>query len=158
VVIKAIRSEVADYIEKPLKLAYLRKRLSEVLGGKEKYGDSESIESREEFILDSIAAYIEENYRKDLTLDRLASMACMNKFKFSRAFKKRLKQTFISYLNSIRVKNAAELLKNPNISVTEIARVIGYGNVTHFERVFKAAYRVSPREYRKEVKNLTNQK
>jgi YesN/AraC family two-component response regulator len=157
VVIKALRTEVADYIKKPVKLAYLRRRLSEILGGKESNRNSEGVESREEFILDGIAAYVEEKYMKDLTLDKLASMACINRFKFCRDFKKRFSQTFTSYLNTIRVKNAAELLKNPNLNITEIAYFVGYKSVIHFDRVFRAVYGISPREYRKKISNLLSQ-
>ncbi len=153
VVIKALRSSVADYIKKPLSLAYLRRRLSEILGGKWNYEHPANVETREEFILDGIAAYIRENYMKDLTLDKLAGMACMNRFKLSTAFKDRFDQSLTSYLNSIRVKNAVELLKNPSINITEIAHFIGYKSIEHFDRVFKAIYGVSPREYRKKASN-----
>jgi two-component system response regulator YesN len=157
VVIKALRTEVADYIKKPVKLAYLRRRLLEILGGKDNSRNSESVESREEFILDGIAAYVEEKYMKDLTLDKLASMTCMNRFKFCRAFKERFEQTFTSYLNTIRVKNAAGLLKNPNLNITEIAYFVGYKSVIHFDRVFRAIYGISPRDYRKKISNLLSQ-
>jgi len=137
VVIKAIRSEVADYIKKPLKLAYLKKRLAELFGNESEYGVSEDIENREEFILDGVAEHIEDNYAKNLTLDKLSAMS--------------------SYLNSIRVKNAAELLINPNISIGEVARVVGYSSVTHFERVFKAVFGMTPREYRKRERKILTQ-
>ncbi len=149
VVLRAIRTEVADYIKKPLKLAYLRKRLSEILGDKEVNKNLEGLESREEFILDGVAAYLEEKYMKELTLDKVAGMACMNRFKFCRTFKERFGRSFISYLNSIRVKNAAELLKKPNLTVTEIAQFVGYKSITHFDRMFRAVCSVSPREFRK---------
>jgi YesN/AraC family two-component response regulator len=151
VVIKALRTEVADYIKKPVKLSYLRRRLSEILGGEESNRNFESVDSREEFILDAIAVHIEENYMKDLTLNKLASMSCMNRFKFCRAFKERVGQTFISYLNRIRVKNAAELLKNRNLNITDIAFFVGYNSVVHFDRVFRTMYGISPREYRRKV-------
>jgi len=157
VVIKAIRSEVADYIKKPLKLAYLKKRLAELFGNESEYGVSEDIENREEFILDGVAEHIEDNYAKNLTLDKLSAMSCMSRFKFSRSFRNRFKQTFTSYLNSIRVKNAAELLINPNISIGEVARVVGYSSVTHFERVFKAVFGMTPREYRKRERKILTQ-
>jgi AraC-like DNA-binding protein len=76
-------------------------------------------------------------------------MACMNRFKFCRAFKQRFGKTFTSYLNHIRIKKASELLKNPNLSVTEIAFFVGYGSFSQFMRVFKTIYGVSPKEYRR---------
>jgi two-component system response regulator YesN len=153
VVIKALRSAVADYIKKPIKLSYLRRRLSEILGGEWTIGYTDSVGTREEFILDGIAAYIEEKYMKDLTLDKIARMACMNRFKFCRVFKQRFGKTFLSYLNSIRVKKASELLKNSNLSVTEIAFSVGYGSFSQFKRVFKKVYFLSPKDYRRNTLN-----
>jgi len=149
VVIKALRTEIVDYIKKPLKLSYLKKRLSEILGGKENNKQYARVNSRDDFILDGVVSHIEEKYMKHITLEKAASMACMNKFKFCRAFKERYGQTFISYLNGIRVKNAAELLRSNNLSITEIAYFVGYGSVVHFDRVFRSVYGIAPREYRK---------
>jgi len=173
VMLRAIRTEVADYIKKPLKLAYLRKRLSDILGEKknnknqditnENNKNFEGFKSRKEFILDSVAAYLEEKYMKDLPLDKVAGMACMNIFNFSKAFKKRFGQSFISYLNSIRIRNAAALLKKPHLTIAEIARFVGYRSVTHFDRMFRAVHSITPSEYREmikksQIKNKKNQK
>jgi transcriptional regulator GlxA family with amidase domain len=87
----------------------------------------------------------------ELTLDKLARLACMNRFSFCRAFKERFSQSFISYVNSIRLKNAGELLKDSRTSITEIAFSVGYRNSGHFNRVFKAIYKMSPREYRRKM-------
>lgn len=76
-------------------------------------------------------------------------MACMNIYKFSKTFKERIGQSLPSYLNSIRIKKAAELLKNPDLSITEIAYFVGFGSVEHFIRIFKEVYGVSPKEYRR---------
>jgi two-component system response regulator YesN len=151
VVIKALRSAVADYIKKPIKLSYLRKRLSEIFGGEYTNEHTDNVGTKEEFILDGIAAYIEEKYMEDLTLDKISNMACMNRFKFCRAFKERFGKTFTSYLNSIRLKKASELLKNPNLTITEIAFFVGYGSFSQFKRVFKKVYGVSPKEYRRSI-------
>lgn len=152
IAIKALRSAVADYIKKPIKLTYLLRKVSEILGDEGCKENNEHIEAREEFILDSIAAHvIEHSMKKDLNLDILARMACMNKFKLSRLFKKRVGQTFTSYLNSIRIKNAVELFKNPNINIAEAAYFAGYKSVRHFNRIFKAVYKTSPREFRKKM-------
>jgi transcriptional regulator GlxA family with amidase domain len=77
----------------------------------------------------------------------------MNRFKFCRAFKQRFGKTFTSYLNNIRIKKASELLKNSNLSVTEIAFFVGYGSVSQFERIFKKVYALSPKDYQRSTVN-----
>lgn len=156
IIIKALRSAVADYIKKPLSIVYLRRRLSEILGDHEAGRHHESVGTKEEFILDGMAAYIEENYMKNLTLNRISRMACMSKFRFCRAFKQRLGKTFSSYLNGIRLEKASELLKSSNLSATEIAFFVGYGSFSQFKRVFKRISGISPKEYRKTVSGSMN--
>lgn len=104
--------------------------------------------------MNGIAAYIEKNCMKKLTLDKIAAIACMNKYKFSRLFKERSGQNFKSYLNTTRIKKAAGLLKNLDLSVTEIAILVGYKNITHFNRTFKMIYGESPRKYRERARKL----
>jgi len=154
--LKTIESRVTDYINKPLKLSYLKLRISEVIGQKtdiRQYGHSEGKDNREGLIPDGIPAYIEKNYMKHLTLDMLARKASMNKFRFCKAFKEQVGETFISYLNNIRIRNATRFLRKDDLNITEIAYVVGYKNIVHFGRVFKDIHGVPPREYRKKFKN-----
>jgi len=150
--IKALRTGATDYLKKPLSLAYLTGKLSEILGGSMNSEQPESAGSREMFIMDCVAAFIEESYAEELTIERLARMSCMNNDKFSTAFKQRFGQNFKPYVNNIRSRKAAELLlKSRDVNISEIAYSVGYGSVDHFLREFRKAYGTSPREYRKNV-------
>lgn len=158
VVIQAIRKDVADYIKKPVNLSYLRARLSEIFSGADTGSKPEGAEIRERFILESVARHIEKTYMTNLTLEKLSRIACMSRFNFCRAFKERFGQTLISYLNGIRLKNAIRLLRNSDYNITEIAHLVGYRTMGHFDRVFRAAYKVSPREYRKKITSRTKKR
>jgi transcriptional regulator GlxA family with amidase domain len=76
----------------------------------------------------------------------------MSRYKFCRTFKGTFGQSFKSYLNSIRVRNAAELLKNTHLNVTEITYFVGFGSVVNFERVFKDIHGATPLEYRRKLR------
>lgn len=151
VVVKALRVGATDYIKKPLVLASLRSKVAYILAGRkgeELIGNSENI-NKEEFLLDGVAIYIDNNYSDELTRDMLAERICMNKYKFSKIFNERFGQSIKSYINNIRVKKATELLKNNgDLRIADIAVKVGYKNIMHFERVFKEIYGVSPKEYR----------
>jgi len=149
-VINAIRKHVADYIKKPMNLSYLKRRLSEIFSDKQdnEYPDTSLNKGH---LLDAIANHIKKTHMFDLTLDQLARMACMNRFSFCRAFKERFGRTFTSYLNNIRIKHAVMLLKTSHSSITEIAFIVGYRNLGHFNRIFRAVCKVPPREYRKRI-------
>jgi len=147
-IIRALRAGATDYIRKPLCLKYLRSRLSEILEEREMDEHQCTADSREHFIIDGISLYIEENYMKELTRKTLTDIARMNRNKFSKAFKNRCGLTFKAYLRKIRIRNAVELLKNPDLRIMEIADLTGYGDVTHFERVFRQECQMSPQQYR----------
>jgi CheY-like chemotaxis protein len=92
VISKALRAGATDYVRKPLVLAYLRRRVSDLLARREEDEAIETLEDRESFVLDGIAVFMEDNYSSDITLDQLAERACMNKFKFSKSFNERFGQ------------------------------------------------------------------
>jgi len=146
--IKSFRSGATDYLKKPFTFAYLTEKLSEILEGKKNRKQKDGTASRDVFIIDCIAAFIEENYRKHLTRDELAAKAHIDKYKFSRVFNERFGQDLKPYLNAVRTRKAAELLQNRELDIAEIAFSVGYGSVAHFCRVFKGAYGLSPTAYR----------
>jgi two-component system, response regulator YesN len=159
VLLKALRAGATDYIKKPLVLAYLRRKVSDILAGKrgqELTGNPENI-NKEDFLLDGVAIYIDNNYSDELTRDLLAERICMNKYKFSKIFNEKFGQSIKSYINNIRVKKAAELLKNHDLGIMDIALSVGFGSVGHFDRVFKEIYGVSPKEYRINPSNTSQQ-
>jgi len=149
-VVKALRAGVTDFIRKPLSFAYLRGKLSELLEGKENQDNPDQVKSSEVFVMDCIAVFIEENFDKDLCRNELAEKAHMERYKFSRVFNAHFGKSFKSYLNRIRVNRAAELLKKDiHLNVTDIAISVGYNGISHFEKVFREAYGISPGRYRK---------
>lgn len=153
IVIKAIRSTVADYIKKPLNLAYLRLRVSQILRAAQGNKPLVDAQSSEESILEGVAGYIEGNYMKNITLDQLSRMACMNRFKFCRAFKKKFGRSFVSYTNKVRIERAGDLLKNTDLSIIDVAYLAGYQSVVHFGRIFKRVHGIAPREYRSRLRH-----
>jgi YesN/AraC family two-component response regulator len=148
--IKALRAGVTEYMKKPLSFVYLFEKLSEILEGKRCGEHPESVESREEFIMDCTAAFIEDHYGEDLTRDTLAERARMERHQFSRAFNRRFGRNVRSYLNNVRLSRAADLLRNSaDLSITHVAARVGYGSTFHFERSFKRVYGMTPGEYRR---------
>jgi YesN/AraC family two-component response regulator len=156
IILKATRAEAADYICKPIRLYSLKQQVSEILKAEtdtRQYDRRGKENKREISLLDGTLSYIEEHYTKHLTLDMLAHKVNMNKFKFCKTFKAQTGQTFISYLNNVRIRNAMGLLEKADLNITEIAYGVGYKSIVHFDRVFKEAHGVSPREYRKKFRN-----
>lgn len=92
--------------------------------------------------------YVARNYRKKITLDKMAYDLGMNKYALSRLFSKTFHCNFLSYVNGIRLNHAVSMLDNTKESITTICYDSGFDSQRTFNRVFKERYRITPREYR----------
>lgn len=94
---------------------------------------------------------IRNDYSKPLTLDDLAKVAHLNSQYFCRAFKEVTGRSPIDYLNYYRIECAAEQLRLPDLSVTEIALSCGFNDLSYFNRMFKRRKNMTPTEYRNKI-------
>ena len=97
-----------------------------------------------------VVRYLNENYQSPLTLPEVAGKFRISSHYLSRLFKQTTGFTFSDYLNLLRVKEAQRLLRESEESVTDIALLAGFGNFSHFGKMFKRAVQMSPRTYRQE--------
>lgn len=94
-------------------------------------------------------AYITENFAdNDLTLDSAARAAHMSKYHFSRTFKKHTGSRFIDFVTELRMEHAQALLLTTDLPLSDICTKVGYRDLSHFQRTFKAAFAVTPSVYR----------
>ena len=98
---------------------------------------------------------IEERYSESITLGDAARAAGYSRCHFSKVFRERLGVCFVSYLVRVRLRRAAELLVRTEMPVTRVALEVGFNDLSHFERVFRTAYRRSPSKYRGESKKMS---
>ncbi len=93
--------------------------------------------------------YLEENISESLTLEQAAIQCNLGKSQFCILFKKATGETFINYVNQLKMKKAYELLCSENILVQEAANQIGIRDISYFSRLFKKYYNISPSEVRR---------
>ena len=96
--------------------------------------------------------YIETNLTKKIDLDMVANAVHYSKYHLHRMFSETLGMTFHDYLQRRQLTEAAKLLVFSNKSILEIAQLSGYESQQAFHNIFKAMYKVSPNEYRKNEK------
>lgn len=94
--------------------------------------------------------YIEKNYNNEISIDELCKELNINKCYFCSIFKKETGYTFINYLNSYKIKKSKELLKNPNLSLLDIALSVGFNNQSYYSTVFKKLTSQTPLEFRED--------
>lgn len=94
--------------------------------------------------------HLETNYREDVNLEALAQIARMSKRSFIRAFQSATGSSPIAYLIQLRVNRAAQLLRQTDASVTDIAFQVGFNDSNYFSRKFHSLLGSTPRAYRQQ--------
>ena len=95
-----------------------------------------------------VIRYIESHYREQIHVPAMAAMAGMSEGAFHRMFRRATLATPAKYLNNVRLRHAARLLRDTRLSVTEIAAETGFTDPNYFARRFRQSMRTSPSRYR----------
>ncbi len=96
--------------------------------------------------------YIQTNYQS-VTLTSIAEQFHLSEPYVSKFIKDKSGKTFGEHVAHTRLKKAKTLLKNGNMKVEDIAYMIGYQNVEHFNRTFKRSFNMTPLQYRAVSRN-----
>jgi AraC-like DNA-binding protein len=92
--------------------------------------------------------HIDRNYLTEIHLDHLAQVAGLSKFHFVRSFESAYGETPIRYLTRRRVERAQDLLRNANLTVTEICLAVGFSSLGSFSTRFTQLVGECPTAYR----------
>lgn len=92
--------------------------------------------------------YISHNFAENLSLKKLAEIACLSSFHFQREFKKRVGITPHENLNDFRISKSKKMLLNSE-DIADIAIQTGFFDQSHFSRIFRKTVGVSPGKYAK---------
>ncbi|MEM8847245.1 MAG: AraC family transcriptional regulator [Bacteroidota bacterium] len=99
--------------------------------------------------LKRVLDYTFENYKDEITIEKIANLAHLSRAQFSHFFKVHTGKTYIQFLNELRIENACVLLKNDQHSVEHICYAVGFQNMSNFLRHFKKQKDVTPIQFRK---------
>jgi AraC-like DNA-binding protein len=99
--------------------------------------------------LNDIYNYTMNNFKDKISLEEIASTACLSVNSFCRYFKSQTKKTFSQFLMEIRIGHACKLLIENKLTVSKICIESGFNNFSNFNRYFKLVTKQSPLEYRK---------
>ncbi|KYP15461.1 AraC family transcriptional regulator, partial [Flavihumibacter sp. CACIAM 22H1] len=91
--------------------------------------------------------YIMKNFREEITLNTISSIASLTPPAFCTFFKKRTQKSFSRFLNEIRIGHACQLLENEANSISSICYESGYQNFANFNKFFKEITGKTPSQY-----------
>ncbi|MBD8069067.1 response regulator transcription factor [Bacillus sp. PS06] len=100
-----------------------------------------------------VKAYIEANYRENISLKSIANTFFMNPVYMGQLFKKTYGMYFKEYVLNLRLTEARKLLRQTNKRVYEIAEEVGFGSTDYFVTQFEKMEGTTPTEYRNQILN-----
>ena len=93
--------------------------------------------------------YMQEHYQEALTLPLLAGISGYSESYYCHNFSSFTGSTPFEYLNRIRIVKACELLNSTDKKITDIASLVGFNNISYFNRTFARIMGFTPSSYRK---------
>lgn len=100
-----------------------------------------------------VESFVEQHYRRDLSIKEVADYAGLSPNYFSHLFKKASGLSFTDYLNSVRVAKACRLLEETSLKIYEIAEEVGFTDYKYFSTVFRKITGDPPTKYRPEAES-----
>lgn len=164
-VLKGLKNGADAYIEKPFSIPVLIAKSRQLIEQREqlrrqyaKETDNENKVPRQEIIVneqdkrfkEQLDFWLSNHYHQpDLNIDTFAESMGYGRTTFYKRVKKIMGQTPNEYLKAMRMNNAAEMLKDDRLTVSEISYKVGFEDPYYFSKSFKSFFGISPTQYRK---------
>lgn len=163
--LKGIQTGADEYLIKPFNIGILKATISNLLTNrailrskfanldiKEEEAGSLNCTSELDFaFINKLKEHVEENISDpEFKIDVLASLMNMSRTSMYSKIKALTDLTPSDYVRNIRLNRAAQLLKESQHNVTEVAELTGFSDAKYFREVFKKHYKVSPSKYKGE--------
>ena len=167
--VEGLEIEADAYIVKPFNTTVLRSHIASLLANrrilKNKFSGAQqqtdkiqkiNLKSADEALIAKIMKIINENLADpNLNVETLASEVGLSRVHLHRKLKELTNLSTRDFIKNIRMQQAAELLKEKKLTISEVAYATGYSNLSHFSSTFKDTYGVTPKEYMQS--NLTKE-
>lgn len=165
-IIEGLQTGADEYIIKPFNVGILRATIASLLANRrllrKKYAALALHDEKSEEIcanctddldwkfIATVTQYVENNIEKnEFNVDSLCALMNMSRTSFYNKLKALTDQAPADYIRIIRLKRAAQMLREKQFNITEISEKTGFNDAKYFREVFKKYYKVSPSQYAK---------
>ena len=100
-------------------------------------------------IIKEVQTYIEDNFEKKISIEKLAAEFAISRRNFIRRFKKATMNTPLEYVKRVKIEMAKKSLETSTMNVNEVMYSVGYSDDKAFRKSFKKYTGLSPLEYRR---------
>lgn len=116
-----------------------------------RFGRNRSDKGSARLVIKKACDYAEKSYMQEISLSQIAEYVGLSVSHFCALFKQHSGDSFINYMNRLRIDKAKQLLIEPDLKIYEVADMVGFSSLPYFNRVFKNMTGLSPNEYRKSL-------
>lgn len=106
------------------------------------------VEDNDNDRLKLLLQYLLDHYTEKITLEDISEQLSISTSECCRFFKKATGQPLFSYLKNLRINKSMDLLKDPEMSISEIANAVGFCNQSYYTDCFRKAKNITPKKYR----------
>lgn len=109
------------------------------------------IEDHSDFYVRKALEFIDMNYSRKLSITDISDSIGLERKYFHHVFKTRFNISPQEYIIKYRMNKACQLMRNKSLTISDIARSVGYADQFHFSKIFKKNKGMSPSIYRKDI-------
>ena len=99
-------------------------------------------------LVEAVRSYIKAHLAEDLSREQLTGAFYISQDYLSKLFHRETGMKLVEYITSVRIEEAARLLKTTDMPVGEVASAAGFSSSAYFSRVFRVHYGMSPNQFR----------
>jgi len=148
-----------DYITKPFNFSMLEVRVWNLIETRQKLREryqkeinldpqNIAISNLDEVFLKKILSYIELHIADpELSVEEISKEVAMSRSLFYKKIKSLTNQSGIEFVRSVRIKRAAQILAQGQLTVNEVAYMVGFLDVNYFRKCFKEQFNYTPKEH-----------
>lgn len=157
--IEGLRSGADAYIVKPFSMAHLLTQVQTLLENRKRERESfvhkpylpsskSSINKADEEFLKKMTDLIVSHINQpEFNVEQLASALCMSRSSLHRKIKDVSNLTPVDFIRLVRLKKAAELIRNNNYRVAEVCEMVGISSPSYFIKLFHKQFGMTPKEF-----------
>ena len=128
-----------------------RQRLKGKYSGAQQQADkvtSPEVKGNDELLMERIMKSVNKNLsNSDFNVDMLTQEVGISRAQLHRKMKELTGISTSEFIRNIRLEQAARLLREQKVNVTQVAYTVGFSNLAHFSTIFRKHFGISPSEY-----------
>lgn len=157
------------YIEKPFSFDYLKSQVVSLLSNRRKEREAFSkrpffpmqnmqMSKEDETFMERAVKVINDNITDEqFNVERLAEELCMSRSSLLRKIKSVFNLPPLDFIRLIKMKKAAELIKEGNCKVGEVCFMVGFSSYSYFSKLFSKQFGMTPKDFEKLVQQKRSQ-